>query len=65
MPCSTSKKNLEKNLKNSLIEKSKEFGFDVIKITKPNISKENKDYFDMCWTNWLNASPYDCPKRAS
>lgn len=46
MPCSTSKKKLEKNLKNSLIEKSKEFGFDVIKITKPNISKENKDYFD-------------------
>ena len=46
MPCSTSKKKLEKNLKNNLIEKSKEFGFDVIKITKPNISKENKDYFD-------------------
>ena len=46
MPCSTSKKKLEKNLKISLIEKSKEFGFDVIKITKPNISKENKDYFD-------------------
>ena len=46
MPCSTSKKKLEKNLKKSLIEKSKEFGFDVIKITKPNISKENKDYFD-------------------
>ena len=46
MPCSTSKKKLEKNLKNSLIEKSKEFGFDVIRITKPNISKENKDYFD-------------------
>ena len=46
MPCSTSKKKLEKNLKNSLIEKSKEFGFDVMRITKPNISQENKDYFD-------------------
>ena len=46
MPCSISKKKLGKSLKNSLIAKSKEFGFDIIKITKPEIDKVNKDYFD-------------------
>ena len=46
MPCSTSKKKLSPNLKKSIIEKSKEIGFDVIKITKPKIDKKNKDYFD-------------------
>ena len=46
MPCSTSKKKLSPNLKKSIIEKSKEIGFDVIKITKPKVDKKNKDYFD-------------------
>ena len=43
MPCSTSNKI---NLKQALIEKSKECGFDIIKITKPKIDQKNKDYFD-------------------
>ena len=46
MPCSTSKKQSTANLKESIIEKSKECGFDVIKITKPKVDKKNKDYFD-------------------
>ena len=43
MPCSTSNKI---NLKQALIEKSKECGFDIIKITKPKVDQKNKDYFD-------------------
>ena len=46
MPCSTSNKKSENNFKESLIKKSKECGFDIIKITKPKIDKKNKDYFD-------------------
>ena len=34
------------NLKQALIEKSKECGFDIIKITKPKVDQKNKDYFD-------------------
>ena len=48
MPCSTSNKI---NLKQALIEKSKECGFDIIKITKPKVDQKNKDYFDQFYLN--------------
>ena len=46
MPFSISNKKLENDLRESLIKKSKECGFDLIKITVPEVNKENRNYFD-------------------
>ena len=46
MPFSISNKKLENDLRESLIKKSKECGFNLIKITVPEVNKENRNYFD-------------------
>ena len=46
MPYSISNNELKNDLRESLIKKSRECGFDLIKITVPEINKENKNYFD-------------------